>query len=299
MPWIQFVVRAEEKQAHRVEDLFLILGACSVTFTDAEDQPVLEPAPGETPIWAQTQVTGLFDAGVNTTQITQALRSAYHKQTGLELAQVNVEILEDKDWEREWMENFHPIRCGERLWICPSWREPPEPDAVNLLLDPGLAFGTGTHPTTFLCLEWLDKQTLNQHSVVDFGCGSGILAISALLLGAESATGIDIDPQALLASRENATRNNLDQNRLTLYLPSELEPDNSVAGDIVIANILAQPLLQLADQISNMVKPGGKLALSGIIANQAEQIIARYQSDFDLDPVREKDDWVLISGTRL
>ncbi|ARU55064.1 ribosomal protein L11 methyltransferase [Oleiphilus messinensis] len=298
MPWIQFVVRAEEKQAHRVEDLFLTLGACSVTFTDAEDQPVLEPAPGETPIWAQTQVTGLFDAGVNTTQITQALRSAYHKQTGQELAQVNVEILEDKDWEREWMENFHPIRCGERLWICPSWREPPEPDAVNLLLDPGLAFGTGTHPTTFLCLEWLDKQTLHQHKVVDFGCGSGILAISALLLGAESATGIDIDPQALLASRENATRNNLDPDRLKLYLPTELEPDNSVAGDIVIANILAQPLLQLADQISNMVKPGGKLALSGIIANQAEQIIARYQSDFDLDPVREKDDWVLISGTR-
>lgn len=193
------------------------------------------------------------------------------------------------------MDNFQPMRFGRRLWIVPSWHEAPEPDAVNLLLDPGLAFGTGTHPTTALCLEWLDGQEMAGCRVLDFGCGSGILGIAALLLGAESALGTDIDPQALEASRDNAGRNGLPAEAFPVYLPADL-PQQAV--DVVVANILAGPLVQLAPTITALVKPGGRLALSGILAEQAEEVRAAYQGAFDLDPTAEKDGWVRISGVR-
>ncbi|MCY1396542.1 Ribosomal protein L11 methyltransferase [compost metagenome] len=187
------------------------------------------------------------------------------------------------------------MRFGRRLWIVPSWHAAPEPEAVNLLLDPGLAFGTGTHPTTALCLEWLDGQELAGCKVLDFGCGSGILAIAALLLGAEQAVGTDIDPQALEASRDNASRNGIEPARFPVYLPEDLPRE---PADVLVANILAGPLVSLAAQLAELVKPGGRLALSGILAEQAEEVRAAYAGSFELDPTAERDGWIRISGRR-
>ena len=227
-----------------------------------------------------------------------AFRSALIGTSGAaphELPPHELEKIEDQDWERSWMDNFHPMRFGERLWIVPSWHAAPEPDAVNLLLDPGLAFGTGTHPTTSLCLQWLDAQQLQGKTLIDFGCGSGILAIAGLLLGAEHAVGTDIDIQALEASRDNAQRNQVADDRFDLYLPEQM-PDTP--ADVLVANILAGPLVSLAPQLASLVKPGGLLALSGILAEQTEEILQAYQGDFELDPVAEQDGWIRVSGKR-
>ncbi|MEI8632433.1 50S ribosomal protein L11 methyltransferase [Vibrio sp. PP-XX7] len=201
--------------------------------------------------------------------------------------------MEDKDWEREWMDNFHPMKFGQRLWVCPSWRDIPEPDAVNVMLDPGLAFGTGTPPQQHFCLEWLEGLDLQGKTVIDFGCGSGILAIAAIKLGAKQVIGIDIDPQALLASKENAKRNGV-EDHLEIYLPQD-QPQNLVA-DIVVANILAGPLRELSSVIQGLVKPGGKLAMSGILETQAEDVASYYRNTFDLDPIVEQSEWCRISG---
>ena len=218
MPWVQVRLAITPEQAPTYEDALLEVGAVSVTFMDAEDQPIFEPDLGTTPLWTHTHLLALFEDGTD----EAALLAHLQLLTGGELPQHQVEIVEDQDWERSWMDNFKPMRFGRRLWIVPSWHEAPEPEAVNLLLDPGLAFGTGTHPTTALCLEWLDGQELAGDTVLDFGCGSGILAIAALLLGAKRALGTDIDPQALEASRDNATRNGIDPARFPVYLPADL-----------------------------------------------------------------------------
>ncbi|HBO6416426.1 TPA: 50S ribosomal protein L11 methyltransferase, partial [Pseudomonas aeruginosa] len=196
MPWLQVRLAITPEQAETYEDALLEVGAVSVTFMDAEDQPIFEPDLGTTPLWSRTHLLALFEADTDET----ALLAHLALLTGGDLPEHHVEEIADQDWERSWMDNFQPMRFGRRLWIVPSWHAAPEPDAVNLLLDPGLAFGTGTHPTTALCLEWLDGQELAGRQVLDFGCGSGILAIAALLLGAERAVGTDIDPQALEAS---------------------------------------------------------------------------------------------------
>lgn len=193
------------------------------------------------------------------------------------------------------MDNFQPMRFGQRLWIVPSWHEAPDAQAVNLLLDPGLAFGTGTHPTTALCLEWLDAQALDGVQVLDFGCGSGILAIAALLLGAREAIGTDIDVQALEASRDNAGRNGIADARLSLFLPEQLP---ALQADVLVANILAGPLVSLAPQLSGLIRPGGLLALSGILAEQGQEVADAYAEAFDLDPIVVRDGWVRISGRR-
>lgn len=193
------------------------------------------------------------------------------------------------------MENFHPMRFGERLWICPSWRDVPDPSAVNVMLDPGLAFGTGTHPTTALCLEWLDSLDLAGKTVIDFGCGSGILAIAALKLGAARAIGIDIDPQAIQASRDNARRNGV-EDRLALFLPQD--KPNGLHADVVVANILAGPLRELAPLISILPAKGGVIGLSGILASQAESVCEAYQEIFSLEPIAEKAEWCRITGTK-
>ncbi|MFI3247474.1 MAG: 50S ribosomal protein L11 methyltransferase, partial [Ferrimonas sp.] len=205
------------------------------------------------------------------------------------------EALEDKDWEREWMDHFHPMKFGHRLWICPSWREAPEPDAVNVLLDPGLAFGTGTHPTTALCLQWLDSLDLTNKQVVDFGCGSGILAIAAIKLGAADVVGLDIDPQALTASADNAERNGI-KDKLTVYLPKDQPQD--LQADVVVANILAGPLRELAPVISALVKPGGQLALSGLLQEQAEELRTIYSQWFTLNPTTIEGDWCRLDGQK-
>ena len=291
MPWLQIRLAITPDQASALEDQLLELGAVSVTFMDAEDQPIFEPDLGTTPLWSHTHLLALFEDGTD----GDAVLAHLSLLRGGELPEHQVERIEDQDGERSWMDNFHPTRFGRRLWIVPSWHQAPEPDAVNLLLDPGLAFGTGTHPTTALCLEWLDGQDLNDCTVLDFGCGSGILAIAALLLGAPRAVGTDIDPQALEASRDNAARNGIDPARFPVYLPADLPPQ---AADVVVANILAGPLVQLAPTITAQVAPGGRLALSGILAEQAEEVRAAYAGAFELDPTAEKDGWVRISGVR-
>lgn len=291
MSWLQIRLAITPDQAGALEDQLLELDAVSVTFMDAEDQPIFEPDLGTIPLWSHTYLLALFEADAGADALLAHLRLL----RGGELPEYQVERIEDQDWERSWMDNFQPMRFGRRLWIVPSWHQAPEPEAVNLLLDPGLAFGTGTHPTTALCLQWLDGQDLAGCSVLDFGCGSGILAIAALLLGAERAVGTDIDPQALEASRDNATRNGIAPARFPLYLPVDLPQQ---PADVVVANILAGPLVQLAPQISAQVKPGGRLALSGILAEQADEVRATYAGAFDLDPIAEQDGWVRISGVR-
>ncbi len=280
-------------QAEEMGDALLENGAVSVTFQDTHDNPVFEPLPGETRLWGDTDVIGLFDAETEMQDVIAGL--SQHPLLGANFLH-KIEQIEDKDWEREWMANFHPMRFGQRLWICPSWRDVPDPSAVNVMLDPGLAFGTGTHPTTALCLSWLDSLDLAGKTVIDFGCGSGILAIAALKLGAAKAIGIDIDPQAIQASRDNAERNGVSDN-LTLYLPHE-QPDN-LSADVVVANILAGPLRELAPLISVLPKAGGHLGLSGILASQAESVCEAYEQAFVLDPVAEKEEWCRITGTRV
>ncbi|GAA3707923.1 50S ribosomal protein L11 methyltransferase [Oceanisphaera sediminis] len=290
MPWIQIRINATEKTADKVSNMLLGRGALSVTYMDAEDKPVFEPLPGETLLWDDTVVVGLFDAETDPAPIIEFLKKFYRKDLVCK-----VEQLEDKDWVREWMDSFHPMRFGKRLWICPSWRDVPDPTAVNVMLDPGLAFGTGTHPTTALCLEWLDGQDLNDKTVIDFGCGSGILALAALKLGAKEVIGIDIDPQALQASHDNAERNGV-ADRLSVYLPQD-QPEG-LKADIVVANILAGPLKELSPLISSLVKPGGKLALSGILESQAEGLNQVYAQWFNMDNPELREDWARLGGVK-
>ncbi|KEZ72525.1 ribosomal protein L11 methyltransferase, partial [Pseudomonas syringae pv. syringae FF5] len=259
MPWLQVRLAISPEQAETYEDALLEVGAVSVTFMDAEDQPIFEPELNTTPLWTHTHLLALFEADTNAEMALAHLSLL----TGEELPEHSAEVIEDQDWERSWMDNFQPMCFGKRLWIVPSWHAAPQPDAVNLLLDPGLAFGTGTHPTTALCLEWLDGQDLEGCNVLDFGCGSGILAIAALLLGAEQAVGTDIDVQALEASRDNAGRNNIAAERFPLYLPEDLPHQQA---DVLVANILAGPLVSLAPQLATLIRAGGRLALSGILA---------------------------------
>ncbi|GGD00230.1 50S ribosomal protein L11 methyltransferase [Halopseudomonas salina] len=291
MPWLQLRLAISPEQADPLEDQLLALGAVSVTFMDAEDQPIFEPDLGTTPLWSHTHLLALFESDTDRDALLASLQSLW--QGGL--PEHEIEEIADQDWERSWMEHFHPMRFGQRLWIVPSWHAAPEPDAVNLLLDPGLAFGTGTHPTTALCLEWLDSQRLEEKQLIDFGCGSGILAIAALLLGAKKATGTDIDVQALEASRDNAQRNQIVDERFALYLPENMPQQ---PADVLVANILAGPLVQLAPQLAQLVKPGGLIALSGILAEQSEDILAAYRDDFELDPVANRDGWIRVSGKR-
>ncbi|EJL6259987.1 50S ribosomal protein L11 methyltransferase [Vibrio cholerae] len=294
MPWIQIKLNATNDNAEAIGDMLMEeTGAVSVTFLDAKDTPVFEPLPGETRLWGDTDVVALYEADMDTSLILQQIKASNMLAEGFAH---KVEQVEDKDWEREWMDNFHPMQFGRRLWICPSWREVPDPQAVNVMLDPGLAFGTGTHPTTALCLEWLDNLDLSGKTVIDFGCGSGILAIAAIKLGAAKVIGIDIDPQALLASKDNAARNSV-EDQIEVYLPKD-QPEGLVA-DVVVANILAGPLRELSPIIKGLLKPGGQLAMSGILDTQAESVAEFYRDDLELDPIAEKSEWCRISGRKL
>ncbi|MCK0163330.1 50S ribosomal protein L11 methyltransferase [Marinobacter sp. S6332] len=295
MPWIQLQIPADPDTADQLEDLLMEMGADAVSMEDAADQPLYEPDPGTTPLWSQTTVTGLFQSDRDIDQLCADVRNAWHQQTQQSLSEIDVTLVEDKDWERAWMDDFHPLQFGERLWIVPSWHEAPDPDAANLMLDPGLAFGTGTHPTTALCLEWLDGMDVSGKQVTDYGCGSGILGLAALLLGAHHVVGVDTDPQALEASRENARRNRVDEPKLDLYLP-ENEPDTK--ADVMLANILAQPLIGLAPHLAALTKQGGDLVLSGILSNQAREVMAAYEPWFIMDEPAQREEWVRLTGRR-
>jgi len=294
MPWKRLSLVVTDTQAEPLSDLMSEFGAVSVSVEpdqDAGSLPIFEPGPGETPLWKVARVTGLFDPDCDLAPFIAAA------QSGLALPgnpDWQTDTLADQAWERVWMDDFQPLKMGERLWICPSWLPAPDPDAVNVLMDPGLAFGSGTHPTTAMCLQWLDAHIRGGEQLIDFGCGSGILAIAALKLGAASALGIDNDPQAITATRENAERNGVEA-KLNTVLAVDAAP---AATGLLVANILAAPLIELAPQLSALVRPGGRIVLSGILDSQADEVAARYAPGFDLDPIAHDHEWVRISGTR-
>lgn len=291
MAWLQVIVTTDEDKTQFVEGILEDLGALSITLQDAADNPVLEPDPGTAPLWLKTQVIALFSADTVQQTILDLL-----EQQGIAAVCIEAELLEDRDWEKEWMSHFQPMQFGSRLNICPSWKTPDNVSgSVTMLLDPGLAFGTGTHPTTALCLLWLANQQITDKSIIDYGCGSGILAIAALLLGAKQANAVDIDPQALEASASNARNNSVDD-RLQLHTPNQC-PENMKA-DIVIANILSQPLIRLAGKLAAMTVTEGQIALSGILKEQEDEVRKAYQNFYKLSHSDYKNEWVLITGIR-
>ena len=295
MDWRQFVMNLESLSPESVEAIFKRHGALSVSLSDAADLPVLEPAPGETPLWNDTCMTGLFSADAD----LQVLQDDLLQSLALErLPPHRIESLADRAWEREWLKDFRPMRFGKRLWICPGDMNADADDAVIVRLDPGLAFGTGTHPTTALCLEWLDGLDLDGRTMLDYGCGSGILAVAALRLGCATVTAFDIDPQAITATRQTAARNHVE------HAITSAENPASIGGqfDIVIANILVAPLIELAASIANRVRAGGMLALSGILSQQVEEVLGAYGAwiDFEKPACAEQggQTWVRLTGVR-
>ena len=278
-----------------VEEVFLRFGASSVTMTDAGDNPVLEPGPGETPLWADTLITGMFSSDVDLQPLQDRLLSAFNLA---ELPACRIEDLEDRAWEREWLKDFGPMQFGRRLWIHPKGSEPFSDNRVVVHLDPGLAFGTGTHATTALCLEWLDGLPLQGKTMLDYGCGSGVLAIAALKLGCGSAVAMDIDPQAVIATRQNAQDNNVAEKLQILGAPDAIEGK----FDVVIANILAGPLVQFAESITLTLRGRGMLALSGVLCEQADEVMAAYGPwiEFDDPAFKEQDGqvWSRLTGKR-
>jgi ribosomal protein L11 methyltransferase len=285
VPFLQLILPIGSADPAPFEDALLAAGAASITLEDAGDDPVLEPPLGATPLWPHVRIKALFDAAAD----RDALRASFPDAAFEDVA--------DRAWEREWLKDFRPMRFARRLWICPGGQRPQLDESGEqclIELDPGLAFGTGTHPTTALCLEWLDGAQLQGTFVIDYGCGSGVLAIAALKLGASAALAVDIDPQALLATRDNAARNQV-ADRLIAALPDDA---SGRKADILLANILAEPLLELAPAFAERVGGGGRIVLSGILQSQAEPVASRYAAWFDMRPAIVRDDWALLHGVR-
>lgn len=263
-------------------------GALSIMLSDRNDDPVLEPAPGTTPLWPEVVINALFDDPNEAKRVQDALTQTYPELS------YSFSELPDQDWERAWMDDFKPQRFGQRLWICPSWHTPPESDAVNLILDPGLAFGTGTHPTTALCLTWLDQADLAGKTMIDFGCGSGILALAAIKLGAMKVYAVDIDQQALQATENNAKTNDISQEQLIISNPEQLNQ----CCDVLMANILLSPLLALKQNFHQLLKPKGQLIVSGLLYEQVDGLIQAYQGLFKHERTEKNEDWALVAFSR-
>ena len=288
--WIELAVASHYPEF--AEEVLLSCGALSVTMTDAADVPVLEPLPGETPLWPATITRGLFTAGTDLDTVRAAL--AEQLPDG-ESASTEILTVEDRDWVRAWLDHAEAMRFGERLWICPTGCEVTAQDAVIVHLDPGLAFGTGTHPSTSMCLDWLSLNEIAGKTVLDYGCGSGVLAIAALKLGADSALAIDIDPQAITATLDNAQTNQVAERIACAGIEHAL----TERYDIVLANILARPLIELAPKLSAATKPGGRIVLAGLLERQAEDVRAAYAPWFVFETDGQRDGWNRISGTRI
>ena len=293
MAWWQISVQCSADELEQTEAHLFSLGAVSITLCDAQDNPIYEPLPGDTPVWQHSIMTGLFE---QSQQIEDLYNNLLELLPDHQAVSVGRSALEDQDWERVHLQHIKPIRCADNLWIVPSWLQPPDPAAINIQLDPGLAFGTGSHPTTALCLAWMAHNNFHNLSVIDYGCGSGILSIAACKLGAKRVFGVDIDPQAVDASIDNARRNGIDPDLLQVSLASNF---NTARVDLLIANILSGPLVELAPKFASMIKPGGKILLSGILKTQLNDIKCAYQSYFYLDPESVREDWASISGTRI
>lgn len=293
MKYLQLSFFVSDNEFPEIEAILTRSGALSITTTDAEDQPILEPLPGETPLWQSLILTALFPHNKNKQKIADRLGLYFGAER---LKTLKWEILQDEDWERAWLTDYQPLEFAKTLWVGPYSFVPPHDVKTHLFLDPGLAFGTGTHPTTYLCLEWLAGQNLHEKTLLDFGCGSGILALAALKLGAQRAIGTDIDPQALAASRDNGVRNHIDPWELKLYLPDALPA--GLKTDIVMANILANPLIQLSSVLLSYLNPNGALVLSGILAEQAESVKEAYSTQIIWLESATKEGWVRLVGIR-
>jgi ribosomal protein L11 methyltransferase len=290
MPWLALHIDTTKDQEAVLSEQLEELGAVAVTLTDLSDQPLYEPAPGETPLWERIRLTGLFEADADRATLQQRLSALLSKP----LPPIQFEEIAERDWQRAWMDDFKPMAFGKRLWICPTHLEPPHPEAINIMLDPGLAFGTGTHPTTAMCLRWLDAHPPRGMVVIDYGCGSGVLAIAALLLGAEEVIAVDNDPQALAATEMNARQNNV-ADRIAIYAPQQA-PQRTVP--LLLANILAGPLQALAPHFADAVTVGGTIVLSGILAHQAEVVLDAYAPYFDMKQYAQEQQWLCLAGTR-
>ena len=297
MKWLQIHITVDQAQVDFTETLLSSLGAVSVTLDDAENQDLLEPLPGETPLWNKVIVTGIYAQEEGEEIDVNALMTFITAQ--MPEAPLRHEFLEDQEWERTWMDAYEPIQIGEKFWIVPEWMEAPEADAVNIKLDPGLAFGTGNHASTFLCLQWLGQTDVKDKIVIDYGCGSGILGVAALLLGAKKVYATDIDPQAVLATQQNAELNGVLGN-LFVGLPDEFNEEfKAQKADVFVANILAGPLMALAPEFATLVKSEGEFALAGILEEQVADVSSVYSEFFDILQVEKREEhWCRISGKR-
>ncbi len=290
MSWLQVKLTTPATDAEYVAELLQQLGALSVTFSDAADQPIYEPGVNETPLWQTTDVLALFPADANLAELSTALQQ--HSDRPLPV--LRADPLEDKDWVRAWMEHYQPMDFGHGLWICPSHLAPPEPTATNVMLDPGLAFGTGTHPTTAMCLRFLAAYPPRDQIVIDYGCGSGILALAAAKLGAHHVYAVDNDPQALLATQRNAEQNAVSE-LITVCAPGQL---HLPTANTILANILAGPLVSLAPLFASLLTSSGNIVLSGILHSQNDMIQQAYRDNFILTDHTRQDDWIALMGQR-
>lgn len=285
MLWFQLKIEhCPTAEIEALSEELMESGALSVMLTDKNDNPVLEPEPGTTPLWPEVILQALFSNALEAEEIKQHLANSRPALV------CSMESLPEKDWERAWMDDFQAQRFGQNLWVCPSWLSPPEPDAVNLMLDPGLAFGTGTHPTTALCLTWLDQAPVQEKTIIDYGCGSGILSLAALKLGAKMVYAVDIDEQALQATHNNAQSNQISPEKLAISLPEALQEPS----ELLIANILLTPLIALKYQFYQLLKQDGLLVVSGLLDEQCASLIETYAPSFSLVAENHLDGWALL-----
>ena len=311
--WLQAQLSTTAENCDLLEEIFYSLGAVSTTLSDSEDQPILEPGVGQTPLWLEVTLTALFSAddfiqeGVSACQVLEShITSHLSQEAKTAFSDLSVTPLENKNWERECLDQFKPIVFRNRLRVCPSWDYRHHPDYIDILLDPGLAFGTGSHPTTQMCLDWLDGCDLTGKNVIDFGCGSGILGIAAIKLGASQVTFIDNDPQAIRASEENLRRNEISSDRYQLICNAATSNNQykveqarlAATADIVLANILAQPLIDLSDTISGYLKAGGQIVLSGLLEDQQSEVSTAYRSSFGSFCVLNTEGWLRLDAEK-
>jgi ribosomal protein L11 methyltransferase len=292
MAWLQLHFDTMQAHVERLSDFLEGANAISVTWQARDEQDLFEPPLDSTPLWQNVKISALFASDTSLRPLIEALQAEFDEKT---ILACRCESLAEQVWERVWLNEFKPMRFGKKLWVCPSAYQAPDQTAVNVILDPGLAFGTGTHPSTALCLEWLEANPIQEKTIIDYGCGSGILSIAGLKLGAKKVIAVDHDPQALEASRRNAQQNLLLEEQLECVLAKDFRLNKPV--DILLANILAQPLMDLASCFKRLIKPAGQCVLAGILKDQVDQVQRVYnQAGFSISDIRYQQDWVCLVG---